>query len=279
MVNLPLTMVTPVMLGWNETQWKNVIRRNVVFLIRNMGMTGLLDYMVQNNMIGNCAYEEHLSFEDQPESRRVDKMLNYLSRRPAKDFVKLMRYFEESQQHHIIERLAQGTEASNPEPVPSVSTRTPTWAEWQSTMDNSTVPAFQSESAAAAAHNTVQRLNMESIQVPDGQDGVETIWVSPIVATALKRLIDQQNKPKKEMSFSLKILDLSDEKALDDCTSCNLCMDNKPNIVFLPCGHCCICKTCFLKYITGHSECIFTLHNLKCIMCRTPIEKAHPVYM
>ena len=24
---------------------------------------------------------------------------------------------------------------------------------------------------------------------------------------------------------------------------------------------------------------VFTLHNLKCIMCRTPIEKAHPVFM
>ena len=277
MVNLPLTMVTPVMLGWNDTQWKNAIRRNRVFLLRNMGMTGLLDYMVQHNMIGTCAYEEHLSFEDQPESKRVDKMLNYLSRRPAKDFVKLMRYFEESQQHHIIERLAQGTEASNPEPVPS--SRTPTWEEWQSNM--STVPPFRSENEAAArnTHHTVQRPNMESIQLPAGQDRIETIWVSPIVKTALQRLIDQQNNPKKEMTFCLKILDLCDEKAPENATSCGICMDNKPNIVLLPCGHCCSCKTCFLKHITGQSECIFTLHNFKCFICRTPVEKAQPIYM
>ena len=164
MVNLPLTMVTPAMLGWNESQWKNAFRRNRVFLIRNMGMTGLLDYMVQNNMIGTCAYEEHYGAEDLPESRRVDKMLNYLSRRPAKDFVKLMRYFEESQQHHIIERLAQGTEASNPVPVVGED-RNPTWTEWQSTFENneSTVPPFRSERAAA---QNVTHTNMESIQVP-----------------------------------------------------------------------------------------------------------------
>ena len=281
MVNLPLTMVTPVMFEWNETQWKNAFRRNRVFLLRNMGMTGLLDYMVQHNMIGTCAYEEHLSIEDQPESRRVDKMLNYLSRRPAKDFVKLMRYLEESQQNHIIERLAQGTEASNPEPVPSTSTRTPlftpTFMDWH----DRNIPPFQSERAAAArnTHHTVQRPNMESIQVPDGQNGVETIWVSPIVKTALQRLIDQQNEPKKEMSFCLKILDLSDEKAPENVTSCAICMDNKPNIAFLPCGHCSSCKTCFLKHITGQSECIFTLRNFKCFICRTPVEKAQPIYM
>ena len=278
MVNLPLTMVTPVMLGWSDTQWKNAIRRNRVFLLRNMGMTGLLDYMVQHNMIGTCAYEEHLSFEDQPESKRVDKMLNYLSRRPAKDFVKLMRYFEESQQHHIIERLAQGTEASNPEPVnndPPTTSRTPTWDEWQST-----VPAFRSENAAAAAASrSVHFQNMESIQLPAGQDRIETVWVSPVVKTVLQRLIDQQNNPKKEMTFCLKILDLCDEKAPENTTSCSICMDNKPNIVLLPCGHCSSCKTCFIKHITGQSECIFTLHNFKCFICRTPVEKAQPIYM
>ena len=154
-------MVSPVMLAWNESQWKNAIRRNRVFLVRNMGMTGLLDYMILNNMIGTCAYEEHMSFEDSlPESRRVDKMLSYLSRRPAQDFVKLMRYFEESQQHHIIERLAQGTDAANPEPVSNSSSpthRNPTWTEWQPTLEaslenhESTVPPFRSERAAASS--------------------------------------------------------------------------------------------------------------------------------
>ena len=144
-----------------------------------MGMTGLLDFMVQNNMIGTCAYEEHLSVEDQPESRRVDKMINYLSRRPAQDFVKLMRYFEESQQYHIIERLAQGTEASNPEPVPPVDTN-PTWTQWHRQIEDlpngdshSSIPVFQSERAAA-------RQNMESIQIQN-QGGIETVYVSPQV--------------------------------------------------------------------------------------------------
>ena len=90
---------------------------------------------------------------------------------------------------------------------------------------------------------------MESVQIPDGQNAVETIWVSPIVATALKRLIQQQNEPKKEMTFCLKILDLVDEKAPENGNSCAICTENKPNIVLLPCGHCCSCKTCFLKYI------------------------------
>ena len=255
-------MATPAMLRWTESQWKNAFRRNRVYIIRNMGMTGLLDFMVENNMIGTCAYEEHLSVQNEPESRRVDKMVSYLNRRPAKDFVKLMRYFEESQQHHIIERLAQGTEASNPEVASN-----PTWTEWQRQRNDSQVPLFQSERAAA-------RRNMESIQIQN-QNGVETVYVPPQVAEAFRHL---QQKPK-EMAFSSKIMDLTDEKALEYTSTCNLCLDNKPNILLLPCGHCCFCKTCFIKYITNSGEWIFTLHNLKCIMCRTSIEKAHPVFM
>ena len=74
-------------------------------------------------------------------------------------------------------------------------------------------------------------------------------------------------------------MDLTDEKAPENASTCNLCLDNKPNILLLPCGHCCFCKTCFIKYIMNSGEWIFTLHNLKCIMCRTSIEKAHPVFM
>ena len=60
-------MATPAMLRWTESQWKNAFRRNRVYIIRNMGMTGLLDFMVENNMIGTCAYEEHLSVQNEPE--------------------------------------------------------------------------------------------------------------------------------------------------------------------------------------------------------------------
>ena len=145
-------MATPAMLQWNESQWKNAFRRNRVYIIRNMGMTGLLDFMVENNIIGTCAYEEHLSVQNEPDSRRVDKMVSYLNRRPAKDFVKLMRYFEESQQHHIIERLAQGTESSNPE----LLNETPTYETWQRQMEEeSSVPMFASERAAAARQNSM----------------------------------------------------------------------------------------------------------------------------
>ena len=112
---------------------------------------------------------------------------------------------------------------------------------------------------------------MESMQIQNEHNGeIETVYASPQVA--------QQQKPK-EMAFSLKILNLTDEKAPENASTCNLCLDNKPNILLLPCRHCCFCKTCFIKYITNSGEWIFTLHNLKCIMCRTPIEKAHPVFM
>ena len=220
-----------------------------------MGMTGLLDFMVENNMIGTCAYEEHLSVQNEPDSRRVNKMVSYLNRRPAKDFVKLMRYFEESQQHHIIECLAQGSEASN-----HLVHDNETWQR-QIDDDDSQVLLFRSERAAA-------RRNMESIQIQN-QNGVETVYVSPQVAGAFRHLVEQQKS--KEMAFSLKITELTDEKAPEGTSTCNLCLDNKPNIVLLPCGHCCFCKTCFIKYITNSGEWIFSLHNLKCIMCRAPL--------
>ena len=127
-------------------------------------------------MIGTCAYEEHLSVQNEPDSRRVNKMVSYLNRRPAKDFVKLMRYFEESQQHHIIERLAQGTEASN-----HLVHDNETWQR-QIDDDDSQVPLFRSERAAA-------RRNMESIQIQN-QNGVETVYVSPQVAGAFRHLVE-----------------------------------------------------------------------------------------
>ena len=103
---------------------------------------------------------------------------------------------------------------------------------------------------------------MESIQIQN-QSGIETVNVSSVVAGAFWHLIEQQKS--KEMAFNFKILESTDEKALEYTSTCNLCLDNKPNIVLLPCGHCCFCKTCFIKYIANSSEWIFTLYNLKCI--------------
>ena len=154
---------------------------------------------------------------------------NLIPQRPTPvriEKVKLMRYFEESQQHHIIKRLAQGTEASNPEPVHDTN---PTWTVWQRQIgdvpnnDDSQVPLFRSERAAA-------RRNMESIQIQN-QNGIETVYVSPEVAGTFRHLVEQPKS--KEMAFNFKIMELTDEKAPESST-CNLCLDNKPNIVLLP---------------------------------------------
>lgn len=42
---------------------------------------------------------------------------------------------------------------------------------------------------------------------------------------------------------------------------CCICMDNESNMIFVPCGHLCICMIC--------ADTIRNQHNTRCPMCRT----------
>lgn len=52
----------------------------------------------------------------------------------------------------------------------------------------------------------------------------------------------------------------------DDTTYCIICMKNKKNIVFIPCGHILVCKTCNI-----------TKTN-KCYICMSRVKKTYRVY-
>ena len=69
---------------------------------------------------------------------------------------------------------------------------------------------------------------------------------------------------KSEISFN-DIKDFNDIKVYgdDDTDECNICMGQKKNVVFAPCGHFCSCDKCAKQIKKG---------NGKCPMCRGKID-------
>ena len=81
--------------------------------------------------------------------------------------------------------------------------------------------------------------------------------------------LEDKNKELEDKNKELedKILKEDKSKKEEDADLCNICMTNKKEIAFIPCGHKCICIKCYEE-----------LENDKCIMCRTGFCIGYKIY-
>ena len=84
-------------------------------------------------------------------------------------------------------------------------------------------------------------------------NGVFEFFVNPLKKTILN-LKDEIKKLKNEINEKEEKIEELDNK-------CSVCFTNKSNIVFIPCGHLCMCNICNNRYIQ---------HNMSfCPICRS----------
>ena len=77
-----------------------------------------------------------------------------------------------------------------------------------------------------------------------------------------KRQLDDNNNNQTTPSKKLAV-DLTIDQASADCC---VCWENKKNVLFLPCKHCCICSKCAAK-----TTC--------CPLCRSPIASTTTIFL
>lgn len=76
-----------------------------------------------------------------------------------------------------------------------------------------------------------------------------------------KQFVDKYSQRKN----ALTVANPSDDGAVPEALECITCLKNKRSLVFLPCGHCCVCNACYLL-----------IDN--CVYCRKPIQYVTAVY-
>ncbi len=99
----------------SKEKWKALFRVNRLYIVQSLDITGILDFMLGNFIIGQCQYEELLNLQERGErSRLTSRILDHLNRRPACDFYKMLEFFANSNQQHIIEKLHEKLTGQTP---------------------------------------------------------------------------------------------------------------------------------------------------------------------
>ena len=101
------------------------------------------------------------------------------------------------------------------------------------------VPAQLVHVGAGAAGKFFYRIPAPSVQIVHGDE-------------AERVLAEVQHQPKKAAEKATK------PQQIFTIAECTVCLDNESDMVFVPCGHMCICRSCCSQ-----------LQDSRCIMCRT----------
>ena len=66
----------------SKEKWKALFRVNRLYIVQSLDITGILDFMLGNFIIGQCQYEELLNLQERGErSRLTSRILDHLNRR------------------------------------------------------------------------------------------------------------------------------------------------------------------------------------------------------
>ena len=114
-------------------------------------------------------------------------------------------------------------------------------------------------------NNMIFQNNIQPDQVPGTipNHNLQTYsnYINNILSFYIEPLKKQINKLKEQLNISKGQNNVLQKKIDDSLKTCSVCMENKIERIFIPCGHACLCDQCFERCQT---------YNIRsCPVCRT----------
>lgn len=91
-----------------------------------------------------------------------------------------------------------------------------------------------------------------------------------IQSALAKKVIEEQLEREKIINDALEVMPPPTKNANENL--CKICMESPSNVVCIPCGHVCLCKTCQYKFTEGENK------DHTCIICREVVKQYNCCY-